>query len=120
MENLRPENHPAGPVGCPTHVEEVVQNEDVEAVNADKAYDGNAIRQSLAKAGKEAVIPPRSNRINPAQYDKIKYKERNRIERFFNRLKQFRAAATRYDKLDAMFLGTVASLVSYQPQVNEL
>ena len=40
-------------------------------------------------------------------YDKDKYRERNRIERFFNRLKQFRAVATRYDKLAEMFRGTV-------------
>ncbi|MDB6153562.1 MAG: family transposase [Chthoniobacteraceae bacterium] len=94
-------------------VAQITQIEKVEAVSADKAYDSNPIREVLAKAGKEVVIPPRSNRINPAQYDKIKYKERKRIERFFNRLKQFRAAATRYDKLDTMFLGTVtvASLI---------
>lgn len=43
-------------------------------------------------------------RINPAQYDKIKYKERNRSERSFNCFKQFRADATRYYKLDVMLL----------------
>jgi transposase len=87
----------------------VVEIESVDAVSADKAYDSNAIRQALEKAGKEAVIPPRSNRLKPASYDKEKYKERNRIERLFNRLKQFRAVATRYDKLQAMFMGTVTA-----------
>jgi transposase len=86
---------------------EVLKCEGVKAVGADKAYDSNAIRKQIAQAGKEAVIPPRSNRREPADYDKEKYKERNKIERLFGRLKQFRAIATRYDKLAEMFLGGV-------------
>ncbi len=85
----------------------VVEIEYVDGVSADKAYDSNAIRKAIEEAGKQAVIPPRSNRLQPASYDKDKYKERNRVERLFNRLKYFRAVATRYDKLQAMFMGTV-------------
>ena len=61
----------------------------------------------ILEAGKEAVIPPRSNRLKPAGYDKEKYKGRNKVERLFNRLKGYRGVATRYDKLAAMFLGGV-------------
>ena len=53
-------------------IERIIEIESVEAVGADKAYDSDAIREALRKAGKEAVIPPRSNRLKPAEYDKIK------------------------------------------------
>ena len=62
---------------------------------------------SPCKSFKEAVIPPRSNRLNPPGYDREKYKGRNKVERLFNRLKHFRAVATRYDKLSHMFLGGI-------------
>ena len=88
-------------------LEHVIARQEVTAVGADRAYDSDAIRAALGKAGKEAVIPPRSNRLEQHAYDKDKYKERNKIERLFNRLKQFRAVATRYDKLAAMFLGGI-------------
>lgn len=58
-------------------------------------------------AGAEPVIPPRRHRRRPLAYDTALYKERNRIERFFSRLKQFRRVATRYDKLLANFRGFV-------------
>jgi len=45
--------------------------------------------------GAEAVIPPRSNRTEHRAYDRHVYKDRNLVERFFNRLKQFRRMATR-------------------------
>ena len=81
-------------------------------MGGDRAYDSNAIRQALAQANKEAVIPPRSNRTNSPDYDREKYKQRNRVERLFNRLKHFRAVATRNDKLAQMFLGgTLAALI---------
>ena len=86
---------------------EVLHREEIKAVGADRAYDSDAIRAMIAAAGKEAVIPPRSNRVNPPDYDKAKYKGRNKIERLFNRLKGYRGVATRYDKLAAMFLGGV-------------
>jgi transposase len=47
-------------------------------------------------AGAEAVIPPRSNRKVARSYDEVLYRERNAIERFFNKLKQFQCVATRY------------------------
>jgi putative transposase len=53
------------------------------------------------------VIPPKSNRVSPQTYDRDLYKQRNLVERFFNKLKHFRRVATRYDKLLANFLGFV-------------
>ena len=86
---------------------EVLTKEEIKAVGGDRAYDSDAIRAMILAAGKEAVIPPRSNRLKPAEYDKEKYKGRNKVERLFNRLKGYRGVATRYDKLAAMFLGGV-------------
>ena len=53
------------------------------------------------------VIPPKRNRKTQRSYDAHLYKERNLIERFFNKLKQFRRVATRYDKLLVNFMGFV-------------
>lgn len=71
---------------------------------ADKGYDADAIRQELENNGIEAVIPPRSNRKVQIPYDRAKYRERNLIERMFNRLKNWRRIATRYDKTALSFL----------------
>ena len=57
--------------------------------------------------GAEAVIPQKSNRRSPATYDKTLYRERNFVEKFFNKLKPFRRVATRYDKLLANYRGFV-------------
>lgn len=70
----------------------------------DKAYEGEQTR-ALAKAnGHEPIVPPKSNRVNPWQYDKEKYKKRNMVERLFRRIKGFRRVCTRYDKTDLMFM----------------
>jgi transposase len=75
---------------------------------ADKAYDADArVLQPLAGAGKTAVIPPRSNRLAPRDFDRELYKERHLIENFFCKLKQFRAIATRYDKTAQNFLAAI-------------
>ena len=86
---------------------EVLTYEEIQAVGGDRAYDSDAIRALILTAGKEAVIPPRGNRRQPAAYDKEKYKQRNKAERLFCRLEGYRGVATRYDKLAAMFLGNV-------------
>ena len=70
---------------------------------ADKGYDGDAVRQSLLLVGISPVIPPKSNRREPIPCDFGAYKDRNRIERMFNKVKQFRRIATRYDKTKASF-----------------
>ena len=76
-------------------------------VIADRGYDAGAFLETVRQQGGEPVIPPRSCWKTPRDYDKVLYKERNKIERFFNRLKQFRRVATRYDKLLANFMGFV-------------
>ena len=73
----------------------------------DKAYDSNAIRHFLGRQEIEAVIPPRSNRAEAIDYDKEKYERREKVERFFNKLKQFRRIATRYDKLGRTFMAFI-------------
>jgi transposase len=75
---------------------------------ADKAFDADArVREPLARAGKSAVIPPRPNRLAPADFDRHRYKERHLVENFFCKLKQFRAIATRYDKTARNFLAAI-------------
>ena len=61
-----------------------------QAVVADKAFDADHLRQSIAQRGPQAVIPPRSNRNAPAFYFKHHYKHRNLIEPYFCRIKHFR------------------------------
>jgi len=75
---------------------------------ADKAYGTQEIRDICAKKEWALVVPPRSNSVNPWDYDKQIYKRRNCIERFFHRLKNFRRVATRYDKLAHMYSSFVA------------
>lgn len=87
------------------------------AIQADKGYDANALVTSVEAAGAQAIIPPRSNRIKPRQYDRGAYRERNLIERFFNRIKHFRRIATRYDKLASSYLAfvrVVCAVISYR------
>lgn len=78
-----------------------------EAVLADRAYDADRLMDAILDASAEPVIPPRRHRKHQHAYDKALYKERNVIERFFNKLKQFRRVATRYDKLLINFIGLV-------------
>jgi putative transposase len=73
----------------------------------DKGYDSNHIRERLQGRDINPVIPPKSNRTESIAYDKDKYKLREKVERFFNRLKQFRRIATRYDKLGYVFLAFI-------------
>lgn len=89
----------AGQVTDVTQGEALIEHFETEAVIADKAYDSNALIQTIEAAGAQAIIPPRSNRKTQRCVDWHRYKARNLVERFFNRLKQFRRVATRYDKL---------------------
>lgn len=78
---------------------------------ADKAYDIDAFREQLERNGTEAVIPSKCNRKEPIPHDEHIYKERNIVERFFQKIKRYRRIATRYDKTARMF-GTWVSLAS--------
>ena len=74
---------------------------------ADRAYDSNALRQRLAGRGAWANVKPMPNRKHQPAFCRFLYKERNLVERFFNRIKHFRAVATRYDKLAENYLAGV-------------
>jgi transposase len=77
------------------------------ALLADKAYDADPLIHTLTQRGINPVIPPKANRKTPRDCDFALYCERNLIERFFNKIKHFRAIATRYDKLAKIFLAGV-------------
>ncbi|ETD83996.1 transposase [Rhodobacter capsulatus YW1] len=71
---------------------------------ADRAFDANWLREALA----EAVIPPKSNRRFPAEFDRDTYKWRHLIENFFGKLKEYRGIATRCCKTDTSFTAFIA------------
>jgi transposase len=77
------------------------------AVIADKTYDSNHLRQLIANAGMLAVIPSIPSRKVPIPHDINLYKNRNRIERCFNKLKHFRRFATRFDRRAVHFLAFI-------------
>jgi putative transposase len=86
---------------------DLVDGFEADATIADKGYDADHLIDQIAETGAEVVIPPKRNRKAQRRYDAELYKERNLIERFFNKLKQFRRVATRYDKLLVNFMGFV-------------
>jgi len=73
-------------------------------VIADKGYESDGVLAFIQGQEAEAVIPPKSNRRDPWEYDRELYRERNLIERAFNKLKQWRRLATRYDRRSLYFL----------------
>jgi len=74
---------------------------------ADAAYDSDALRQSLAARGAFANVKPMPNRRSKPTFSTFLHRYRNLVERFFNKLKHFRAAATRYDKSAENFLASI-------------
>jgi transposase len=74
---------------------------------ADRAYDSDALRQALAERGAWANVKPMPNRRNVPAFSSFLYRYRNLVERFFNKLKHFRAVATRYDKSPENYLASV-------------
>jgi putative transposase len=90
-----------------TQAEPLLENIDPDAFLADKVYDADGLIDHLTQRGITPVIPPKRNRTIQRNTDFSLYRERNLIERFFNKLKQFRAIATRYDKLKSTFLAAV-------------
>ena len=74
---------------------------------ADKGYDSDAIRARAKQRKAWANIPPKANRKRTFAFSKWLYRQRNLVERFFNRIKHFRGIATRYDKHPANYLAAV-------------
>ncbi len=91
-----------------------------DAVIADKGYDSDPLRELLQQV--EVVIPFRRNRKQPRAYDRIRYRERNIVERFINRIKWYRRIFTRYDKLARRFMAFLhfaSALIWLKRNVNE-
>lgn len=71
---------------------------------ADKGYDADHFRQLLRERGAEVVIPSTASRRASIPYDTVAYRDRNKVEGMWCRLKDFRLVATRYDKLARNYL----------------
>ena len=82
----------------------LIEGFDADYILADKGYDSNEFIEIIDKFGAQAVIPPRKNRIQQRPYDEVIYKERNLVERFFQKIKNFRRIATRYERLARNYL----------------
>ena len=80
----------------------------VKRLAADRGYDANWVRDVLEGMGIEPCIPGKKNRVVAIEYDAEFYKERNKIERAFGRIKDWRRVATRYDRCPEMFLSACA------------
>lgn len=76
---------------------------EVRNVLMDKAYEGDDTRQLVFDLDLIPAVPPKSNRLNPWEYDREMYKRRNEVESLFRRLKGFRRIFSRFEKLDVMF-----------------
>ena len=73
----------------------------------DRAYEDNETRALALEQGFIPVVPPKSSRKEPWEYDKDIYKIRNEVERFINRIKRFRRVFTRYEKLAITYMGVL-------------
>ena len=76
-----------------------------QPVLADKGYDAQEFRQHILELGMMPVIPPRSNRKAPADYDRHLCRERHLVECFINKIKHYRRIFSRFEKLDTRYLG---------------
>ncbi len=80
---------------------------DGQILLADRAYDSNRLRADIAARGAWANVRPMPNRLDPIPFSKFLYRYRNVVERFFSKIKHFRAVATRYEKHDDNYLALV-------------
>ena len=93
-----------------------------DAVIADKGYDSDPLRELLAAQQVEGVIPSRRYRKQPWDYDRVRYRERNIVERFINKIKWYRRIFTRYEKLARRFMAFLhfaSTLIWLERNVNE-
>ena len=103
-----------GEVHDVTQAPALLNDVEPQAVLADKAYDANALIDCIESKNAKVVIPPKANRKEQRDYDQFQYRNRNLIERFFAKIKQFRRVATLYYKLDtrfASFITLAASMI---------
>jgi transposase len=102
-----------GQVNDCTQAIDLLGERKAEWVLADKGYDSQAILDHIKAMDAVAVIPSKSNRKQQRTHDKVLYRQRNRIERCFSKLKHFRRFATRYEKLKQNFKALVALACSW-------
>ena len=88
-------------------VEPLIEDIEVLALLADKAFDIDWLRAELNNRGAQAVIPPKANRKQAIACDFHMYRWRHLIENFFCKLKAFRRIATRYEKTDDSFAAMI-------------
>ncbi|MXY94972.1 MAG: transposase [Caldilineaceae bacterium SB0670_bin_27] len=94
---------------------------DFDAVIAGKGYESGPLRVLLAAQQLEVIIPSRSYRKQPRDYDRIRFRERNIVDRFINKLKWCRRISTRYEKLARRFIAFLhfaSTLIWLQRNVN--
>jgi transposase len=94
-------------------VEPLITGIEFAALIADKAFDNNAVRAELNERGTLAVIPSKGDRKAPIPHDADMYKWRHLIENCFQRLKEFRRIATRYDKTDTSFAAALHLVAAF-------
>jgi transposase len=90
-----------------THAPTLLAGTAAAVVIGDKGYDKQALVDDIAARGGEAVIPSRKSRIHPRVIDTDRYQDRNVVERFWSKAKQYRRVATRYEKTARNFLAFV-------------
>lgn len=88
-----------------TQIEPLLDGLRADFVLADKGYDGQRAMQAIALSGAKPVVPRRKTTASWRIFDRVLYKDRNAIERFFCKIKHFRRIATRYDKLARNYFG---------------
>jgi len=88
-------------------METVGKQKEVKPLIMDKAYEDDETWFIATSLGFSPVVPPKSNRKNPWEYDKELYKMRNEIERLFHIIQGFRRVFCRYDKLDNAYIGFI-------------
>jgi transposase len=93
----------AGQVNDIVQAENLINGFSFDKLLGDRGFDSDSFRGCIAHAGAEAVIPSTRSRSRAIPYDKHIYKERNLVERFFNKIKHFRRIATRYEKTALSF-----------------
>jgi len=94
-------------------VEPLIKGVDFGALIADKAFDNDALRAILNNRGAAAVIPAKADRKTPIPHDVEMYKWRHLVENFFQRIKEFRRIATRYDKTDTSYAAAVYLVAAF-------
>jgi len=90
-----------------TQAEDLLLKIEAEAVIADKGYDADELIDRIEASGAAVVIPPKRNRTVRREYDRNLYADRNKVERFFGRIKHYRRVATRYEKTARSYLAMV-------------